>query len=130
MGLDCTFDAWHGSCSSFNRFRETLLEAIGGEVIQSPKTGIEYYMWGDRWEDKKYEGLHQFILHPDNTGYIHYKTCKKLADNFREILPLAEKYDNEHPSFIEYNTLVYNINNFIRACDKCYELRKNLKFSG
>jgi len=92
------FEFRAGSYSSYSLFREALVEMLGYE-------GGLKELWprlfaGDEKADLEAAPFMRLINFADNEGVLGPKTCAKLAREFRQFLPAAEKkwaFDKNEP---------------------------------
>lgn len=99
MGLDCTFDAFHGAYSAFSRFRKAVAQAMGGSYpphdpkIHADGTVLddEAWYWGDGYSRATHPGLYCFLSHSDCDGDIPPALCVYVADELEALLPAIEK---------------------------------------
>lgn len=103
MGLDVSFDAFHGAYSAFNRFRQAVAEAIGGSFPPTKPEFIEkmkaqgydtfpptWWYWGDGYSKETHPGLYAFFMNSDCDGEIDPATAGKLADEMELLLPALD----------------------------------------
>ena len=117
MGLDISHNTWHGSYSSFMRWRTKISDLAGFPPLElmegfysdnySPFTLLDYrYPNGDeldmsglrrikqrlpiRWNLFGNHPLVELLTHSDCDGYINYSKCNKIADELEKLLPLLE----------------------------------------
>ena len=113
MGLDTTYDCWHGAYSAFTRWRTKLAEIAGYLVLPLPgevKPGETYQRdprltypvtfidWGHvtednlygKWEKTPDDPLIVLIAHSDCDGLIYPEQASPLADRLEQLLPLLE----------------------------------------
>jgi hypothetical protein len=89
MGLDTSHDAYHGSYTGFNRFRNML--AILADINLHEMQG--YTTEGKAWEDLPPDAIHILLNHSDCDGIIEAMDCKPLADRMQELLMLIPEND-------------------------------------
>lgn len=106
MGLDVTYDCWHGAYSAFARWRHGLAQVAGyavwpvvhdwGGGLNVPRDtvmvdwghlGTPQHLAGD-WEVTPDDPLLVLIIHSDCEGVIRAAQCGPLADRLEELLPL------------------------------------------
>jgi hypothetical protein len=113
MGLNISHDAWYGSYSAFNRYREKIAEVMGLpplELMEGFYTLLDYkFPKGDelemyklrtifkqmpiKWSCLKPNPIYEFLYHSDCDGYINWKACYKIANELEKLLPLLENQD-------------------------------------
>ncbi len=86
MGLDTTHDCWHGSYSSFYRFRTELARAAGLPEL-SAMEGFTDGSPGRSWAEFEGDALVVLLNHEDCEGEIDCEDCGRLADRLDELLP-------------------------------------------
>lgn len=134
MGLDISHDAFHGAYSAFNRFRQFILESIGGSYPPHKDKSLDNECW--YWETenlplKDYEGLKIFFGHSDCDGEISSDMCKKIVDELESIMPQMEKYAKEIEAVGHIKSAggyMAVVNRFINGCKKAYENGECLEF--
>ena len=101
MGLDTTHNAWHGSYSSFNKFRSWLGEQIGinlkdyigyGNDVGLELSSIDH-------------DLQPLFDHSDCDGELTPEQCKQIADGIDSVLKTAPKDDfpySHYQSAVEF----------------------------
>lgn len=114
MGLYCSHDAFHGSYSAFNRFRQVVCKAIGGSlpphwiynqdgtlfldkdgmVVRDEKLDDNLIYFPDGGIDDE-SGMYAFLLHSDCDGEISPEMCAKVADDLEKILPKIESLSDQ-----------------------------------
>lgn len=98
MGLDVSHDAWSGSCSSFNRFRAMICDAIGGSYpphndaarLAHPTLPEDRFIVGEGFERELWPGLWCLLEHSDCEGEIDPEMAALVADDLERILPRLE----------------------------------------
>jgi len=110
MGLDTSHDCWHGSYSSFSRWREAVARAAGyavwpvrfGEytirdciMLDWGHLGGEVHLLGE-WEETPDDPLVVLFVHHDHAGVIHPAQAEPLADALAGLLPLPDERDNRN----------------------------------
>lgn len=134
MGLDISHDAFHGAYSSFNRFRQFVLESIGGSYPPHKDKTLddEYWYWDiEPLPLESYEGLEVFFGHSDCDGEISPNMCKKIAEEFESIRPLMIEYEKrvEATGHLKRNGGYMNVvDTFINGCKLAYENNEYLEF--
>ncbi len=155
MGLDTSHNAWHGSYSSFHRWRTWLAEQIGipleiMEGFYSEKdinphmfTLLDYqYPKGDelemsairrfrkqlplKWSAFKPSALHVLLHHSDCDGYINYSDCRRIAKELNKILSKIET-DQPNSRSTDFRRADYdgNYNATVRFMTGCELAAKN-----
>lgn len=82
MGLDTTHNAWHGSYSTFARFREKVAAAIGINLSEMDGFGGTV-----KWESLPPDDLHLFLNHSDCDGSLSPRECALIALRLVQIGP-------------------------------------------
>lgn len=109
MGLNTTHNAWYGPYSAFNRFRQCICEAMGGESSFGPhwiygpggsigefpapkKPGLldTHFYVDDAYPESQYPGLWELLRHSDCDGEISPEMCVHVADELEVLLPKIE----------------------------------------
>lgn len=82
MGLDMSYDAFHGAYSAFHRLRNEIANTIG--VSLDAMDG-----WGGRmsWSSLKPDPLHHLLNHSDCDGEIASEHLNAIADRLEQIAP-------------------------------------------
>lgn len=89
MGLDTSYDCWHGPYSSFGRFREEIAKAAGIDL--NAMTGFKRDNTpGIKWETLQPDAIHVLLNHSDCDGQIDWQDTKPLADRLYELIPLID----------------------------------------
>ncbi len=82
MGLDTSHNCWHGSYSSFNRFRFSLAKQIGLDLS-------DYIGYGDKGT-KYLESIEHDIMpllnHSDCDGKLTVKEARRIAKGLQNII--------------------------------------------
>lgn len=95
MGLDTTHDCWHGSYSSFNRWRCAVATAAGWKLgdpdelrVVTPETpsDIEQKNYQGEWDTDPADPLMVLFAHSDCDGIIHHRHAAPLADRLEALL--------------------------------------------
>ena len=96
MGLDTTHNCWHGSYSSFNRFREAIISAASPlDFMHGPEVGDvdfgkyvlhNYAGWWNEGERASKDPLEVLIVHSDCDGWIFPEDADPLADRLEEFI--------------------------------------------
>ena len=83
MGLDTSHGCWHGSCSSFGRWREKISEVAGyGNLNDYSGFG------GDKeWPAPSSDPLVLLLHHSDCDGELAFNDCAPIADALEVLLP-------------------------------------------
>jgi hypothetical protein len=115
MGLDTTFDCWHGPYSSFNRFRRTICKAAGMGDLDS------YKGFGGDKEWPENEPITILLDHSDCDGEITAKDCAPLADAMEELLP---ELDDSDPCLSDAK----QAKQFIKGLRKAAKAKKPVEF--
>lgn len=122
MGLDTTYDCWHGAYSAFNRWRNEIAVKAGYEMstysgFPAPKLDWDNYtnenLMG-RWSKMPNDPLIILFAHYDCDGYIQWRHTKKLADRLTELLPLLEGDGGGHIGLYREKTQTF-INGLLAA---------------
>lgn len=103
MGLDTTHDCWHGAYGAFTRWRNTLAELAGydlmdplpeeqakGHYAKYPMiewTGVEEKNFFGEWARTPPDPLIVLIAHSDCEGVIHPEQAEPLADRLEGLMP-------------------------------------------
>jgi hypothetical protein len=95
MGLDTTFDCWHGPYSSFNHWRTIIAQAAGItlECMEGFGSGKWWATEGEgelgtvKWESLPPSPLHLLLNHSDCDGHLRWEDCAAIADALEELLP-------------------------------------------
>ena len=125
MGLDTTHKCWHGTYSTFMRWREKIAELAGlpplqlmegfytpfsEEMLDLPTLyyrGYHEKVKGPcgidridqqlpiKWECLKPSPLHFLLYHSDCEGKIPWKRCKSIAKELEKLLPKFSDEDAE-----------------------------------
>lgn len=91
MGLDTSYDCWHGPYSSFHRFRVEVAKAAG--IPLDDMSGFKRDNTpGISWEILKPDIIHILLNHSDCDDTIEWEDTKPLADRMTELLPLVDEY--------------------------------------
>jgi hypothetical protein len=83
MGLDISHDCWHGSYSSFARFREKLAEVCGYGNIND-MVGFSDDRPGKGWPGV--DPIEKLLDHSDCDGEIRWQDCEGIAKSFERVL--------------------------------------------
>ena len=86
MGLDTTHDCYHGSYTSFAKWREELSRAAGITYYCGGRNRTAAEIDGD-WAEPPDDILYVLIDHADCDGHIHAEHCAPLADRLEGLLP-------------------------------------------
>ncbi len=99
MGLDCSHDAFHGAYSAFNRFRQTVANAMGGSFPPHTEGRLDndgkpfdrdMWYWGDDYAEETHPGLAVFMCHSDCDGEISPSNCLLVANDLESLLPAID----------------------------------------
>jgi hypothetical protein len=103
MGLDTTHDAWHGPYSAFNRFRQAICRAAGGNFPPhsegatlpdgQPMLPNHYYL-DDEYE-AAHPGLSAFLRSSDCDGEFSPEVAAQMANDIEKLLPALSAMDKE-----------------------------------
>ena len=96
MGLDTTYDCWHGAYSAFTRWRNKLAEVAGYKFYKEGFIDQPLIDWGHitqenlygRWKETPNDPLMVLIAHSDCEGEIFPEQAEPLANRLEELLPL------------------------------------------
>lgn len=86
MGLDTTHDCWHGSYSSFGRWRVALTQAAGLPSLNE-MAGFSKGSAPLSWEPYRSDPLVLLLDHSDCDGELAAEDCGRIADRLDELLP-------------------------------------------
>lgn len=128
MGLDVTFDAFQGSYSLFNRWRNEVARAAGYEIsMYSDGTEQATIVLAPRWTEENYDGVWEvdpgdillvLLVHSDCDGIITPKHARKLAARLFGLVPWID------------NPTYKNITiQFAEACGTAALRRRPLRFA-
>lgn len=104
MGLDTSYDCWHGAYSAFSRWRNKLAEIAGYWVTRVEDEGmlrdtivvdwghLQGHLLGE-WDKTPDDPLLVLIVHADCEGVIHPVQASPLADRLEALLPLLPEGD-------------------------------------
>lgn len=128
MGLDTTHDAWHGSYSSFNRFRHELAKRIGIDLQEyngySNLTAANLYDYSNLKELENIDHpLMDLFNHSDCDDELTPEQCKKIADGMDDVIsksPLPKNAEEE--GFIDRCV------QFRDGCLLAYSRKENIEF--
>lgn len=81
MGLDTTHNCFHGSYSSFDRWREDLHNMVCPERYMPLDRA-----WGDGYYDDQTIPINVLMDHSDCEGSIPSAMCGPLADTLEDLL--------------------------------------------
>lgn len=104
MGLDVSHDAFSGSYSAFNRFRQIIAKAWGGSYPphDDPKLdGDMVYFPTGAGDDPKHAGLVAFMASNDCEGSFSPEMAGKIADEMEALLPKIKELDDGGGGHIE-----------------------------
>lgn len=133
MGLDISFDAFHGAYSSFNSFRKFVAASIGGSYPHHDDKSLDdnRWYWGDGYNQELHPGLYEFFCHSDCDGEISPEMCNIIANELESILPLIEKRAETHESYghiLRDGGFVAVTKRYINGCRKAVELNEPLVY--
>lgn len=89
MGLDTTHGCWHGSYTSFDRFRSALARAAGIDLDAMRGFGGRI-----EWSSIAPDPLHELLNHSDCEDSIPAIACLPLALRLEDLLPELAKIDS------------------------------------
>jgi len=122
MGLDTTHDAWHGSYSSFGRFRERLAQEIGLNL-----NNYKGYNSNATLDESEIDHpLMDLFNHSDCDGELTPDQCLKIAQGLNEVikkLPIPEINDSWDGRFLE------SCIQFRDGCMLAYSRKEVLEFN-
>lgn len=148
MGLDCDFNAWNGSYSAFNRFRQFVAAASGASYPpHSEKIMAEYPIIRDGERDsgvhtqwwvlddaKPFDpGVRLFLSHSDCDGEISWQDCIRVARGLLRIRPEAERLAAD-PEWEAVGRIAANggylacLDAFVAGCRAAMRAQKPLRF--
>lgn len=135
MGLDTSHDCWHGSYSSFTRWRHAVARAAGYWVLP---VKYENGMWMDcimldwghlpkghllgEWEEDPEDPLLVLLTHSDCEGVIKAKHCAALATKLQSLLPELDDTKSAWKSDAELTRI------FIAGLRKAAKRNQNVNF--
>lgn len=90
MGLDCSYDAWHGAYSAFHRWRVKLAEVAAMPPLES----MEGFNGSRSWVSVEQRPLNWLLDHSDCDGEIPPEQCGPLADDLESLIPLLPIEDD------------------------------------
>ena len=96
MGLDTSHDAWEGSYSTFNEWRNLVARAAGFPPLKEMVGFGGERLWETTSGDKR---LIPLLHHSDCDGDIPPEDCAAIADALEELLPRMPKYEDEGEFF-------------------------------
>lgn len=147
MGLDITHETWHGSYSSFHRWRQEIAKVAGLPPLEmmegfyedngseSPFCLLDYrFPNGDKlemshirkwrqqlpikWQCLRPNALYILLQHSDCDGYINWRDCKKIALELTKLLDkLSDEEVGGHIGNYKTKTTIF-IDGLLRAYDK------------
>ena len=134
MGLDTSFDCWHGAYSSFNHWRTVVAKAAG--ITLECMEGFGSGKWWDddgepgtvKWESLPPSPLHLLLNHSDCDGHLRWEDCDAIADALEELLPrlpgASNSYVRQLPPWGTYeNTL-----RWIKGLRAAAKAQQNVEF--
>jgi malate/lactate dehydrogenase len=113
MGLDTTHNAWNGSYSSFNRWREKLAEKVNIRLRSMDGFGGSVI-----WDQSA--NYYPLLSHSDCDGELTVDECKKTVDFLKSIIDEFQP-DPDYGAKEE-------INQFINGCKEAIKLNQSIKF--
>jgi hypothetical protein len=114
MGLDTTHDAWHGSYSSFAKFREELAAIEGFSLDEMTGFG------GSKSWAKVKSPLKPLLNHSDWNGEIQWQHCEAIANRLEEISSTI----NRDTEFWLYDKAL----TFAVGARKAFKKKQNIEF--
>lgn len=122
MGLDTTHNAWHGSYSSFNRFRYALAKRIGIDLN-------DYKGYGDSGT-KDLESIDHPLMdlfnHSDCDGELTPEQCERIMKGLDMVIAgipiLLDAWSDEY-------VFRQQAIRFRDGCKEAYERREVLEFN-
>ena len=131
MGLDVSHDAFSGAYSAFNRFRQSVAQAMSGSFpphIRSLQLDDDSWYWDKKVYSKgTHPGLFELMSHSDCDGSISPQMCIAVANELEALLPkLEEMATNGHLS--KYDNMAGVARQFIKGCREAAEANENLEF--
>lgn len=149
MGLDISYDAFHGAYSAFNRFRQIVAQAAGGSYpphylingdgstarddrgfpISDKSLNHDDYYLESEWN--KRDGLRAFLSHSDCDGEISPEMCLKVANDLTDLLPEIEHIESveeAHGHISARGGYVEVTKKFINGCLAAHKEGKPLDF--
>jgi len=133
MGLDITFDAFHGAYSAFNQLRKFIAKAVGASFPPHEDKTLDNRFW--YWDDdllKPSSTLFILFNHSDCGGKINYSVCRKLAAELEALMPkfleLAQTEPVGQGHLFATGGYVEVIQRFIDGCKRAVEAKKPLEF--
>lgn len=90
MGLDTSHDAWHGSYSSFHKWRKIIANRAGYPPLDSMVGFGGTQDWATAPGDRR---LYPLINHSDCDGEISPLHCARIAEGLEALIP-SLAYDN------------------------------------
>ena len=87
MGLGTTHNAFHGGYGYFMRFREALMQAIGGPPLRTMEgfnesSGALHSSW-EPWLD---HDLYPLLNHSDCDGFLTPSECARVAQGLNKVI--------------------------------------------
>jgi hypothetical protein len=136
MGLDCSHDAWSGAYSAFHRWRTTLAEIAGYDLVET-ESGARFAspVINGNWSPDNYQGhwggrppedpLLILLVHSDCDGEIEPKDCHWLALRLETLLPKLVEMGDGTGHIRNWATTTER---FINGLRSAYELDEPLEF--
>ena len=81
MGLDTSFDCWHGPYSSFMYWRTLVAKCVGIDLDR-----MEGFGGHTKWSTLKPSKLHLLLDHSDCDGSLRWQDCAEIADELEKTL--------------------------------------------
>lgn len=134
MGLTVTHGAFDGAYSAFNRVRQFTMKSIGGSYPPHKDETLSDNHWyfGDGFDTETHPGLTEFFEHSDCDGYIEPEMCGTIANELKDILPLAielEKTEGTGGGHIAaQGGYVQVLKYFIEGCEEAHRKAERLEF--
>lgn len=151
MGLDTTHNAWHGSYSSFNSFRERIAKHLGipllfmegfyeeGSIIGDPLSMIKIACQNNqfgaagqlnkirqvlpiKWESLKPMAIHSLLHHSDCDGSLSPEECLGIAEDIKTIISEVENNNLDDSYFIN------KLQKFESGCRLAHSMGESIEF--
>lgn len=142
MGLDTTHDCWHGSYSSFYRWRREIAKAAklpplilmegfchpsairaqfnSGALTEDYMRDLHVLASDDLpipWDYYEKDPLCILFRHSDCDGSIEWKDCERVADRLSEVVPNLKSKDAAATTI-----------QFIRGLRQAFRAKENVEF--